>query len=134
MPYTYIFRFDQFVHIKNESLFKGGFFQQVRFVFQISKSPKKSIFKKTILNLKFKFPAKNTWLLLAGNLNFKLRIVFWSIFWGVFGDLKNKSHLLKKKHLKKTSHFWHGQSAICFSNLQISKKEHIQKNYPELEI
>ena len=44
---------------------KGGFFQKVRFVFQISKSPKK-IFQKTILNLKFRFPANNTLLLLPG--------------------------------------------------------------------
>ena len=36
--------------------------------------------EKTILNLKFKFPAKNTLLLLARNLNFKLRIVFWIFF------------------------------------------------------
>ena len=33
---------------------------------------------------------------LAGNLNFKLRIVIWSkIFWR-FGDLNNESHFLKK--------------------------------------
>ena len=63
---------------------KVAFFQKVRFVFQISKSSKK-IFQKTILNLKFKFPANNTLLLLAGNLNFKLRIVFWNIF---FEDLE----------------------------------------------
>ena len=49
-----------------------------------------------MLNLKFKFPAKNTLLLLAGNLNFKLRIVFWNIFFLKFGDLKNESHFLKK--------------------------------------
>ena len=35
------------------------FFQKVRCVFQISKSPKK-IFQKAILSLKFKFPAKNS--------------------------------------------------------------------------
>ena len=38
---------------------KGGFFQKVRCVFQISKSPKK-IFQISILNLKFKFPANNS--------------------------------------------------------------------------
>ena len=32
------------------------------------------------MNLKFKFPANNSKVLLAGNLNFKLRIVFWNIF------------------------------------------------------
>ena len=34
---------------------KGGFFQKVQYVLQVSKSQKK-IFQKTILNLKFKFP------------------------------------------------------------------------------
>jgi hypothetical protein len=71
-------------------LLKVVFFQKVRFVFQISKSQKK-IFQKTILSLKFKFPANNTLLLLAGNLNFKLRIVFWNISFLRFGDL-NKFH------------------------------------------
>ena len=49
----------------------------------------KKIFQKTILNLKFKFPVKNTLLLLAGNLN------FWR-----FGGLKNTQHFLKKSHLQ----------------------------------
>ena len=65
---------------------KGGFFSEsaMKF-FQISKSQKK-IFQKAILSLKFKFPANNTLLLLlAGNLNFKFRIVFWNIF---FRDLE----------------------------------------------
>ena len=35
---------------------KGGFFQKMRFVFQISQFPKK-IFQKTILSLKFEIPA-----------------------------------------------------------------------------
>ena len=58
---------------------KVACFQYMRLVFQSSKSQKK-VFQKTVLNLKFKFPANNTLLLLAGNLNFKLRIVFWNIF------------------------------------------------------
>ena len=41
---------------------KGGFISESAIHFQISKSPKKKIFQKTILNLKFKFPAKNTFL------------------------------------------------------------------------
>ena len=51
------------------------------------KSPnlKKEMFQKTILNLKFKFPPNNALLLLAENLDFKLRIVF-GIF--LFGDLE----------------------------------------------
>ena len=59
---------------------RGGFFSEsaMKF-FQIFKSQKKYS-KKTILSLKFKFPANNSKVLLAGNLNFKLRIVFWNIF------------------------------------------------------
>ena len=41
---------------------------------------KKKYSKKTILSLKFKFPANNSKMFLAGNLNFKFRIVFWNIF------------------------------------------------------
>ena len=78
---------------------KGGFFSESVIRFFRSPNLKKEIFQKTILNLKFKFPAKNTLLLLAGNLNFKLRIVFWNIFFWRFGDLKNESHFLKKSHL-----------------------------------
>ena len=59
---------------------KVAIFQKVRCVFSNLKISKKKIFQKTILNLKFEFPAKNTLLLLAGNLNFKLRIIFWNIF------------------------------------------------------
>ena len=76
---------------------KGGFFfseSVIRFSnLQISK---KKIFQKTILNLKFKFPAYITLLLLARKLDFKPRIVFWNMFFGRFGDLKNESHFLKK--------------------------------------
>ena len=74
---------------------KVAFFQKVRCVFQISKSPKK-IFQITILDLKSKFSANFSILLLAGNLNFKFRIAFWNIFFGRFGDLKTTSHFLKK--------------------------------------
>ena len=42
--------------------FKGGFFQKVRFVFQISKSPKKNYSKSLswTWNLKFEIPAHNS--------------------------------------------------------------------------
>ena len=36
-------------------------------------------------------------MLLAGNLNFKLRIVFWNIFFWRFGDLKKRITLSEKK-------------------------------------
>ena len=38
-------------------------------------------------------------MLLAGNLNFKLRIAFWNIFFGDLEIYKNESHFLKKSHL-----------------------------------
>ena len=62
---------------------KVAFFQKVRCVFQISKSQTK-IFRKTILSLKFKFPANNSKVFLAGSLNFKFSIVFWNIFFWRF--------------------------------------------------
>ena len=43
------------------------------------------VFQKAILNLKFRFPCNNSKVLLAWHLNFKLRIIFWNIF---FGDLE----------------------------------------------
>ena len=47
------------------------------------------------MSLKFKFLANYSILLLAGNLNFKLRIVFLEYFY--FGDLKNEFALSEKK-------------------------------------
>jgi len=49
--------------------------------------------------LKFEFDVYYYWraILLAGNSNFKFRIVVWNIF---FRDLKNTSHFLKKSHLE----------------------------------
>ena len=40
---------------------------------------------------------QNSKVLLAGNVNFKLRIVFWNTSFWRFGDLKNESNFLKKK-------------------------------------
>ena len=76
---------------------KSGFFSESAIHFSNLPISKEKIFQKTILNFKFKFPAKNPLLLLAGNLNFKLRIVFWNIFFWRFGDLKKTSHFLEKK-------------------------------------
>ena len=72
---------------------KGGFFSESAMCFS---NLQKNIFQKTILELKFKFPANNNFLLMAGNLNFKLRIVFWNIF---FEDLKKQIAPSKKSHL-----------------------------------
>ena len=69
---------------------KGGFFSESSIHFLDLQISKKKLFQKTILSLKFKFPANYSILLLAGNLNFKLRIVFWNIF---FWDLEiQKTH------------------------------------------
>ena len=71
---------------------KGGFFSESAIRFFKSPNLRKNIFQKSILSLKFKFPPNDTLLLLAGNLNFKFKIVFWNIYFWRFGDLK-KSHL-----------------------------------------
>ena len=47
--------------------------------------------------MKFKFPANKTLLIMAGNLNFKLRIGFWNISFLRFGDQKNSITLSEKK-------------------------------------
>ena len=82
-------------HLLQIFLLKVAFIQKVRFVFQISKTPKK--------NIPNYYPELEIWicclLLLAGNLNFKLRIAFRNIVFWRFGDLKNASHFLKKSHL-----------------------------------
>ena len=70
---------------------KVAFIQKVRVVFQISKS------KKNIPNY---YPELEIWicclLLLAGNLNFKFRIVIWNIFLEIW---RFEKHFLKKSHL-----------------------------------
>ena len=60
---------------------KRGFFSESAIRFS---NLQKKIFQKPILSLKFKFPYNNTLLLLAGNSNFKFRIVFWNIFFWRF--------------------------------------------------
>ena len=62
------------------------------------KSPKK-IFQKTSLNLKSKFPANNSKVLLAGNLNFKLRIDFWNFFFEIWRSEKRIALSEKKPPL-----------------------------------
>ena len=84
---------------KLKSLLKVAFFSESAMKFFQSPNLKKKIFQKTILSLKFKFPANNTLLLLAGNLNFKLRIVLWNIFHEIWRSEKISSHFLKKSHL-----------------------------------
>ena len=73
---------------------KGGFFSESAIRFLNLQIYKIKIFQKTILSLKFKFPANYSILLLAGNLNFKFRIVFWNIF---FWRFKKRIVLSEKK-------------------------------------
>ena len=63
---------------------KGGFFSESAIRFSNLPISKIRIFHKTILSLKFKFPVNYSVLLLAGNLNFKFRIIFWNIFFWRF--------------------------------------------------
>ena len=78
---------------------KGGFFSESGIRFFKPPSLQKKIFQKTILSLKFKFPANNTLLLLAGNLNFKLRIVFWNICFEIWRSEKRIALSEKKPPL-----------------------------------
>ena len=75
---------------------KGVFFSVS--VIRFFKSPnfQKERFQKTILDLKFKFPSSNTLLLLAGNLNFKFRIVFLDFFLEIW-SFKEHMVLSEKK-------------------------------------
>ena len=75
---------------------KGVFFQKVQCIFK-SLNLQKKIFQKTILNMKFKILANNSKALMAGNLNFKLRIVFLDFSFWRFGDLKKRITLSEKK-------------------------------------
>ena len=74
-------------------LLKVASFQKIRFIFKISKSPKKNIPKNypelvlyTVIGEKFKFQAQDSF----------LEYIF---FFSRFGDLKNTSHFLNKSHL-----------------------------------
>ena len=85
---------------------KVAFFQKVRFVFQTSKSSKK-IFQKTILNLKFKFHANSSILKLAGNLNFKSRIVFRNNFFFEIWRFEKRIALYENKATFSNLLTWH---------------------------
>ena len=64
---------------------KGGFFSERSIHFLDLQISKKNYSKKLSWAWNLNFPANYSILLLAGNLNFKLRIVFWNIF---FWDLE----------------------------------------------
>ena len=70
-----------------------AFFQKEGIRFSNLQISKIKIFQKTILSLKFKFPANYSILLSAGKLNFKFRIVFWRF--EKHSALSEKSHLYK---------------------------------------
>ena len=75
---------------------KGGFFSES--VIHFSNLQIKNI-PKNYPEIEIEFFDKNSKGLLAGNLDFKFRIVFWNISFWRFGDLKNTSHFWKKSHL-----------------------------------
>ena len=86
---------------------KGVFFSESAMkLFQISKSQKKKI-QKAVLNLKFEFPANNTYYyyykyyytVIGGKFKYQAQYSFFGFFFLRFGDLKNESHFLKKSHL-----------------------------------
>ena len=74
---------ERLIECKSSYLLKVAFFQKVRCVFQKFQISKKIYSKKLSL----------TW-----NLNFKLRIVFWNIFFEIWRSEKNSLHFLKKSH------------------------------------
>ena len=65
--------------------FKGGFFSEggIRF-----SNLQHKIFQKTILNLKFKFPAKKHFTVIGGKLKFQAQDSFLEYLFLRFGDLK----------------------------------------------
>ena len=75
---------------------KGGFFSESAIRFFRSPNLQKKKIQKTILGLKFKFPTNNTLLLLAGNLNFKFRIVFGIFFLKLWRSKKTNRTFWKK--------------------------------------
>ena len=91
---------------------KGGFFQKVQWNFFRFPNIKNKIFQKAILSLKFKFPTNNSKVLLAGNLNFKLRIVFWNIFLGDWEIWETNLTFWKKNTFSRPTSFMDGWHAI----------------------
>ena len=100
-----------------------AFFQKVRFVFQISQSPKKIIPTKLswAWNLKF--------LPISVNNLFKFQAQ--DSFFGRLGDLKNESHFLKKGTLSKVAdHFINkkrAQKTKLFQMLEFSSSSVVLK-------
>ena len=94
---THFYQFASQIY-KTEASLKVAFFRKCDVFFKSPNLEKKKYSKKLhILNLKFKFPANNTLLFWAENLNFKFRIVF--IFFWRFGKqitLSGKSQLQKR--------------------------------------
>ena len=84
-----------------EQITKGGFFQKVRFVFQISQSPKKYSIKLS-WTWNSKFPPI-TVLCYGWNFKFQVQGSFFGIsFWGRFGDLKKNRTFWKKAIFRKS--------------------------------
>ena len=89
--------------------FKGGFFSESAMCFSNLQFSKKT-FQKTILNLKFKFPAKKGKVLLAviGKFKFQVQECFWNIFFLEIWRFEKRIALSEKNpHLEKFEHVMH---------------------------
>ena len=101
----------------------------MQFVFQISK----------IKNLPNYYPEHEIWicclLLLAGNLNFKFRIVIWNIFLEIWRFEKHIALFENKPHIKKVVHIFHKSKFYTWNALSKNKvwtywEAHIIRNLP----
>ena len=105
---------------------KGGFFSESVIRFFKSPNLQKKYSKILSWTWNLNFPSKNTLLLLAGNLNFKFRIVFWNFFLEVWIFEKRIALSEKKPPLWKI----HGlrQKDILIEKKTIEKQTKIVKN------
>ena len=94
---------------------EGGFFSESQIRFSNLQISKKKNFQKTILDLKFKFPANFSILLLAGNLNFKFRIVFLEYFFLEIWRFEKQIALSEKKA---TFTCYHLKALVSARNLE----------------
>ena len=81
------------------SILKVAFFRKCDEIFSDLQISKKKYSKKLSWAWNLNFPPITVYCNWRENLNFKLRIVFWSIFFWRFGDQKNESNFLKRSHL-----------------------------------
>ena len=107
------------------SYVKGGFFSESAIRFPDLQISKKKYSEKLSWVWNLNFPKNNSKVFLLGNLNFKLRIVFWNIFLEIWRfekpiTLSEKSHLYKliisRRYFKFTQKIWcvFAPVSVCF--------------------